>query len=37
MFGTAKGPSFNNEWRLQGLTLSPHITYGLVQHKVYNY
>lgn len=36
LFGSAKGPSFNSEWRCQDFTFCelPGLEYGLVQHKV---
>ena len=36
IFGSAKGPSFNAEWRKQSFIFCdlPHLQYGLVQHKV---
>ena len=36
IFGSAKGPSFNAEWKKQNFLFCdlPHLEYGLVQHKV---
>ena len=36
LFGSAKSPSFNMEWRHQNFTFCelPGLEYGLVQHKV---
>ena len=36
LFGSAKAPSFNSEWRCQDFTFCelPGLEFGLVQHKV---